>query len=100
MPSFISRILNSALRLIFWLFATIFALSLLAASLILIAVSLLWSLLTGKKSKPAMVFGQFQRFSAQTAWQPRSGKHGAAAPRESDVVDVEVREVRDDKPQP
>jgi hypothetical protein len=99
-PSFISRILSFALRLVLWTFAAIFAISLLAASLILIAVSLLWSLVTGKKSKPAMVFGQFQRFTAQTAWPPRNGKNGTAAPRESDVVDVEVREVRDDKPQP
>lgn len=91
MPSFISRILRFALRLVLWLFAAVFALSLLSASLVFIALSLLKSLITGQKSKPAMVFSHFQRFSSQAAWP------GTAAPRQAEVVDVEVREIRDDK---
>lgn len=95
MTSFISSVLRFAFRLIFWLFATIFALSLLTAGLIVMALGLLKALITGKKPQP-MVFGRFQRFSPQDFW-PGARTQGAATAREADVVDVEVREIRDDK---
>jgi hypothetical protein len=95
LPSFISRVLSFALRLVLWVFAAIFAVSLLAASLVLIALGLLKALITGKKPQP-MVFGRFQKFSPDAFW-PRPGAPGAAPAREADVVDVEVREIRDDK---
>jgi hypothetical protein len=95
LPSFISRVLRFALRLVLWMFAAIFALSLLAAGLVVLVLSLLKSLITGKKPQP-MVFGRFQKFSPEDFW-PRAGPQGAATAREADVVDVEVREIRDDK---
>lgn len=95
MPSFISRVLRFALRLVLWAFAAIFALSLLCAGLILLLLGLLRSLITGQKPKP-MVFGRFQRFSSQTMW-PGGAARTATAAREADIVDVEVREIRDDK---
>lgn len=95
MPSFLSRVLSFLLRLVLWTFAAIFALSLLLAGLVLLALGLLRSLITGQKPKP-VVFGRFQRFSSQAAW-PGAVKPGAAATREADVVDVEVREIRGDK---
>jgi hypothetical protein len=95
-PSFISRVLRFILRLILWTFAAIFAASLLVASLILLAVGLLRSLLTGQKPKP-VVFGRFQRFATQPSW-PGTRAREAAPVRTGDVVDVEVREIRDDKP--
>ncbi|MDW5442101.1 hypothetical protein [Polaromonas sp. SM01] len=95
MPNFISRVLRFALRLMLWLFAAIFAFSLLCAGLIILVFSLLKSLITGQKPKP-MAFGRFQQFSAQTMW-PGAGAREAAATRQADVVDVEVREIRDDK---
>lgn len=101
MPSFISRVLRFILRLVLWTFATIFALSLLLATLVLLALGLLRSLVTGQKPKP-MVFGRFQRFSAQAPW-PGAGMRDAAPARHGDVVDVEVREIReirDDQPRP
>lgn len=96
MPSLFSRILRFALRLVLGLFAAVFALSLLLAALVILAVSLLASLITGRKPKPAMVFGRFQRFSSQGMW-PGSGPAAGNAAQSHDVVDVEVREVRDDK---
>ena len=99
MPTFTSRVLSFALRLVFWLFAAVFALSLLSASLVLVALGLLKSLFTGKKPKPAMVFGRFQRFASKDRW-PGAPMRGAAAPPEAQVVDVEVREIRDDKRPP
>ena len=95
MPSFISRVLRFALRLILWVCAAVFAISLLAASLVLIALGLLKALITGKKPQP-MVFGRFQKVSPGAFW-PGAGARGAAPVREADVVDVEVREIRDDK---
>ncbi|WP_096695428.1 hypothetical protein [Polaromonas sp. AER18D-145] len=94
MPSFLSRVLSFFLRLVLWTFAAIFAVSLMLAGLVLLALGLLRSLITGQKPKP-VVFGRFQRFSSQPAW-PGATKPGAAA-READVVDVEVREIRGDK---
>lgn len=87
----ISKILRFFLKLVLGLFAAVFAVSLLVAALIVVALSLLKSLVTGRKPAPAMVFGRFQRYSPQGMWPGGAGKTSA------DVVDVEVREVRDDK---
>jgi hypothetical protein len=93
--SFISRVFRFILRLVLWTFATIFALSLLLATLVLLALGFLRSLVTGQKPKP-VVFGRFQRFSTHAPWQG-AGMPDAAPVRTGDVVDVEVREIRDDK---
>jgi hypothetical protein len=95
LPSFVSSFLRSTLRLVLWVFAAVFALSLLAAALVVMALGLLKALITGKKPQP-MVFGRFQKFSPDAFW-PRPGTPGGAAAREADVVDVEVREIRDEK---
>lgn len=95
MPSFVSSFLRFVLRLVLWVFAAIFALSLLAAALVVMALGLLKALITGKKPQP-MVFGRFQKFSPDAFW-PRPGAAGSSAAREADVVDVEVREIREDK---
>lgn len=93
MPSFISKILRFTLKVVLTVFGLVFALSLLAAALVVVVLSLIKALLTGQKPRPAMVFGRFQKFSPQGMWP------GAAAPADKpgEIVDVEVREVRDDK---
>jgi hypothetical protein len=94
----ISQILRFFLKLVLGLFAAVFAVSLLAAALIVVVLSLLKSLVTGRKPAPAVVFGRFQqRYSPQGMWPGGAGRDAANAPRAADVVDVEVREVRDDK---
>jgi len=93
----IGKILRFFLRLVLGLFAAVFAVSLLVAALIVVALSLLKSLVTGRKPAPAMVFGRFQRYSPQGMWPGGAGRDAGNAPRASDVVDVEVREVRDDR---
>ena len=90
----ISKILRFFLKLVLGVLAAVFALSLLAAALIMVLLSILKSLITGRKPAPAVVFGRFQRYSPQGMWP---GQGNAANQRASDVVDVEVREVRDDK---
>jgi len=95
-PSVFDQLLRFALKLALGLFAAVFAVSLLLAALIVVAFSLLKSLVTGRKPAPAAVFGRFQRFSPQGMWPGGAGRESAARPSSaSDVVDVEVREVRD-----
>lgn len=93
MPSFISKILRFLLKLVLTVFGLVFALSLIAAAFIVVLLSLLKAFLTGQKPAPAMVFGRFKKFSPPGMWP------GAAAPADKpgEIVDVEVREVRDDK---
>jgi hypothetical protein len=93
----ISKILRFFLKLVLGVFAAVFALSLLAAALIVVVLSVLKSLITGRKPAPAMVFGRFQRYSPQGMWPGGPAQGTSANSRTGDVVDVEVREVRDDK---
>jgi hypothetical protein len=99
--NFVSGFFRFALKLVLAAFGLVFVVSLLAAALIVLAFSLLKSLITGKKTAPAMVFGRFQKFSPEGMWpgasrregrDGNSGKSGTA----SDVVDVEVREIKSD----
>ena len=99
MSSFISSVLRFILKLVFGLLAAVFALSLLLAALIFVAFSLLKSLITGRPSTPAMVFGQFRRFqgfSPQGMWPGGPAREASSHSSTGDVVDVEVREVRGD----
>lgn len=98
MPSFLGRILRFVLKLVFGLLAAVFVVSLLTAALIVVLFSLLRSLITGRKAAPAMVFGRFQKFSPNGMWPGASPAGAAKKPLTADqVVDVEVREIRDDK---
>ena len=101
MTNFVSRFFRFILRLVLAAFGLVFVVSLLAAALMVLAFSLLKSLITGKKTAPAMVFSRFQKFSPNGMWpgavrrdvrDGSSGKPGAA----NDVVDVEVREIKGD----
>jgi hypothetical protein len=103
-PSFISHVLASILKLIFGLLAAVFAVSLLLAGLVYVAISLLVSLITGRPSTPALLFSQFRRFQRfsfqgpQAMWPGDRTREAATANLgKGDVVDVEVREVRSDE---
>ena len=93
----ISKILRFFLKLVLGVFAAVFAVSLLFAALIVVVLSILKSLITGRKPAPAVVFGRFQRYSPQGMWPGGPAQGNAANPRAGEVVDVEVREVRDEK---
>ena len=101
MTNFISGFFRFVLKLVLAAFGLILVASLLVAALVVVAFSLLKSLITGKKTAPAMVFGRFQKFSPEGMWPGASrrqsrddstGRPGTA----SDVVDVEVREIKDE----
>ncbi|MHB1198555.1 MAG: hypothetical protein ACYCZ6_03160 [Polaromonas sp.] len=102
MPSVVSQLSSFFLKLVLGLFAAIFAVSLLMAALIVVVLSLLASLFTGRKPAPAMVFRRFHRFSPQDMWPggPASKDPVGPKPGAGQIVDVEVREVPEDKRQP
>jgi len=86
-PDFVSSLLRFVLKLALGLMAAVFAVSLLAAALVVLTFSLLKALITGKKPAAAMVFSRFQGFAPQDLWA-RKAKRGG------EVVDVDVRELR------
>ncbi len=86
-------ILRFLLKLVLGLFAAVFAVSLMLAALIWLAVSLLKSLITGRKTPAPVIFGRFQKFSPEAMWP---GQRSASPHHNADnVVDVEAHEVRD-----
>lgn len=113
-----TRLFQLVMRIVFWLFAAIALSSLLAVALVLVVLSLLRALITGKRPTGPMVFGRFQQFSSKGMWTgakpptapsgpPTSplaerGRHPEEPPRVAggDMVDVEVRDITPDKPQP
>ena len=90
MPTLVGRLFRFFLKLVLAVLGAIFALSLLAAALVVLALSLVKALLTGRKPAPAVVFSRFQRFSPGGVWP---GAASRAPQGKGDVVDVEVREV-------
>jgi hypothetical protein len=101
MSDTLSQIFRFVLKLVLGLFAAVFAISLLTATLLVLALGWLKALVTGRKPAPSQLFGrfqQFQQFTPRGAWpggaSPRSG---ASAKAGGQVVDVEVREIREDK---
>ncbi len=92
MTNFANQILRFFIKLVIGLVAAVFAVSLLAAGLIALALSLIKWLVTGKKPGFAIAFNRFRQFSPQNNW---SGRFSKKPPEASDVVDVEVREVHE-----
>ena len=93
MQGFIGQLLRFIIKLVFGVFVLILVASLVTAAVIALLVRKIVSLITGKKPEPTMVFGHFQRFSQAGVWPGTAPKPADSA----DIVDVEVREVRDDK---
>jgi hypothetical protein len=89
MQNLIGQLLRFVIKLILTVFGLVFAISLLMAALIVVVLSLLKSVVTGKKPAPVVVFRKFQKFAPGAMW-PGAAK----AQNASDVVDVEVREVQ------
>lgn len=82
---FLSRLLRGALRLVLLLAATVFILSFLLAALVAVLGMSLWSLVTGRKPAPVVMFSrmreQSQRYT-QGMWPGREPV--------GDVVDVDA----------
>jgi len=89
---FLARGLRGVFKLLLVLAAAVFVLSFLAAALVGVLVVSLWSLLTGRKPAPVVIFSRMransQRYT-QGVWPGRSGQPVG------EVVDVQVTEVPD-----
>jgi len=87
---FLARGLRGVFKLLLVLAAAVFVLSFLAAALVGVLVVSLWSLLTGRKPAPVVMFSRMransQRYT-QGVWPGRAGQP------EGEVVDVQVTEV-------
>ena len=94
MPTFSSQILSFFLKLIFAVFAAVFALSLLAVALGALVLSTLKWLITGKKPVFAVVWSGLRK-PPHRIWSPAPG-HAPQAPGAGQVVDVEAREIKAD----
>ena len=96
MPSFSSQILSFFLKLIFAVFAAVFALSLLAVALGALVISTLKWLITGKKPVFAVIWTGLRK-SPPRGWPAEPlRKSGPPAPGAGQVVDVEAREIKAD----
>ena len=106
MTAFFNAILGIFLKLSLLALALVFAIGLIAAALIYLAWGGVVFLLTGRKPAVAVLFGQFRqlkKFSTAGAWpspgaRPRADQPGQ--PDHPDVVDVEVREIQNDRREP
>ena len=94
MSSFANQILRFFIKLVLGLVAAVFAVSMLAAGLIALALSLIRWFVTGKKPALAIAFSRVRQISPQNSW---SGTFTPKRPAITDVVDVEVREVHDER---
>ena len=91
LSAFLGRVINGLLKLVLLMAASVFVVSFLLAGLVVVVAVSLWSLVTGRKPAPVVMFSrmreQSQRYT-QGAWpgQPRREPPG-------DVVDVQATEV-------
>lgn len=95
---FLARLLGTALKLLLSLAALVLVLSVLATAVLVVLAVSVWSLLTGRKATPSVVFGRFRATSDRVTrgvWPHRNRPEG---PRRApgDVVDVQAHEVPDD----
>ena len=93
----LSQIFRFILRLIFVLSAAVLAIGLLLVALTVFALSLLKSLSTGRKSAPLMAFARFQKFSHSSMWTGGPSRQPSPKAASGQVIDVEARELRDER---
>ena len=96
LSDFVGRVLGGLIKLVLLLAASVFVVSFLLAALVVVLAVSLWSLITGRKPAPVVMFGrmreQSQRYS-QGMW-PGQGRQEPLG----DVVDVQATEVVEDAP--
>ena len=96
MTDFINGVFRFILKLVLAAFGLIFAVSLLAAALVVVVLSLLKALTTGKKPAVLTIFNRFQQYSSKGMWPGAARRQTQNGPAKTgDVVDVEVREIRE-----
>lgn len=89
----LAALLGTVFRVLLWVFLAVLAVGLLALALVFLLVGALWALVRGRRPQAPVFAARFQRYAAEQVWP------GRRPPAEStqDVVDVEVREVPDER---
>ncbi|CAN5262113.1 hypothetical protein BH10PSE16_BH10PSE16_27670 [soil metagenome] len=95
----LNQVFRFILKLVLGLSAAVIAVGLLLLALTVFALSLLKSLITGRKPAPIMAFARFQEFSQQGMWPGSHARQGSAKAASGQVVDVEAREIPDNRRQ-
>ena len=92
MQNFIGKFFRFIIKLVLAAFGLVFAISFLFVALFVMVLSLIKSLITWTKPTPFVIFSQYKQFKKNSSggW-PRASKPMP----QSDVVDVEVREVKE-----
>ncbi|HEX5389199.1 MAG TPA: hypothetical protein VFW67_05465 [Burkholderiaceae bacterium] len=87
----LGRLFSAVLGLIFWLFAAALGLLLAGVVAVLLLVGVVWALLRGRRPVRPVYVHQFQTYARERVWPGRRG----SATAQTEVVDVQAREVRD-----
>ena len=95
----LSNLLRFLIKLVFVVSAAIVGLGLLAVAMIVLIFSVLTALVTGKRPTASLVLRRFQNLQPNGPRPGASRRSDATATSSSSgqVVDVEVREVREDR---
>jgi hypothetical protein len=93
LTDFFGRLLAGAIKLLLVLAASVFVASFLLAALVAVVLVSLWSLVTGRRPAPVVMFSRMREQSQRYT----QGVWPGAAQREppADVVDIEATEVTD-----
>ena len=95
----VSMIFRFVVKLVFGLSAAVLAVGLLLVALTVFALSLLKSLITGRKPAPLVAFSRFRAFQQQQQgmWPGAPGRPASTKTASGQVVDVEAREIPNDR---
>jgi hypothetical protein len=88
------------IKLVLGILGAVLVISLLLAAVIFLAVGTVTALITGRRPTPAVVFSRFRHYSPTgNVWPDRRSGESAVPGRssQSDVVDVQVREIESDR---
>ena len=99
MNQFFNQVVGLVLKIFLAALAVVFTVSMLVAGLIYLVFASFRFLLTGRKPAVAVLFSQMRQFrqsAADGVW-PATRRKAQAPPRTADVVDVEVREINEDR---
>ena len=94
LSDFLGRVINGLFKLVLLIAASIFVISFLLAALVVVLAVSLWSLITGRKPAPVVMFSRMREQSQRYTQGVWPGQTRQEPP--GDVVDVQATEVVDD----
>ncbi len=94
LSDFLGRVFAGLLKLVLLVAASVFVVSFLLAALVVVVAVSLWSLITGRKPAPVVMFTRMREQSQRYTQGVWPGQARQEPP--GDVVDVQATEVADD----